>query len=58
MEVAIWFRRFSERKFFHRMGYTSLYAEILDDEAEWFLAIENEIQSVSEKLRKHGNKKV
>lgn len=38
------------------MGYTIDGELMLDDEAEWLLAIENEILTVGERLREHERK--
>lgn len=38
------------------MGYTSDAGELRDDEAEWFIAIENEIREVGERIAEHERK--
>lgn len=52
----MWFRQFADRRFLAKMGYTSDAGALRDDEAEWFIAIENEIREVGERIAEHERK--
>lgn len=51
-ETAIWFSRYSSRKMFAKMGYTSDFSELRDDEAEWFKTIAVTLETTREKITK------
>lgn len=50
-DTAIWFSRYSSRALFRRLGYQSGMEELMDDEAEWFKAVDIAMSDAEKALK-------